>query len=247
MEEAEAKDQSAICFRLLAITQHPVVALQHGAKHVRTQPFGRLIGHLHTILQEQRREHLCWHRGEPQAIVVVCLLRVHLLADCLKLWKPGNGQMAIAKQHPATGLSGLLDELQRLGTLALTQRDALQLAQHTLGLRKCHHVRNRITSSRQDKDQWRRLCGVLIGDCDIKRRGFDELLAHLCFDKVEYRHSEPIRADCAKEAHLLKRVPSIIPLAWNWHLVSFWLVINLLELASMGPKERVQPIEGLDV
>ena len=70
----------------------------------------------HPVLQQQGRELLGGHGGQPKSVVVVRVIRVHLLTDPLELGEPGDGEVAVAKEHPAPALPGLLDHLGRLGS-----------------------------------------------------------------------------------------------------------------------------------
>ena len=95
MEEAKAKDKLGIGFGLLTVRQHAVIAFHHGSQHIRTQSLGWLIGHLHTILQQQSWELFRWHWRQPESVVVVCVIWVHLLTDPFKFRKPTDRKMAI--------------------------------------------------------------------------------------------------------------------------------------------------------
>ena len=111
MEEAEAEDQSSVGFRLLTIRQHAIIAFHHGSQDIGAQALGQFIGHLHTILQQQGWELLGRHGGQPEPVVVVRIIRVHLLADSLKFRKPADGKMAVTQQDPSLDAASVRLEL----------------------------------------------------------------------------------------------------------------------------------------
>mmetsp|Transcript_2819 Transcript_2819/g.6858 ORF Transcript_2819/g.6858 Transcript_2819/m.6858 type:complete len:341 (-) Transcript_2819:7009-8031(-) len=121
MEEAEAVNEPCVGLRLLAVRQHAVVALHHRTEDVGAQTFGRLICHLHAILEQKRRELLGGHGRQPQTVRIVCLFRIHLLAYPFELREPRDGQVTIAKKDPTTGFSGTFDHSSSLRPLALTE------------------------------------------------------------------------------------------------------------------------------
>jgi hypothetical protein len=129
MEEAEAEDESSIGFWLLTIRQHAIIAFHHGSQDIGTQALGRFIGHLHTILQQQGWELLGGHGGQPEPVVVVRVIRVHLLADSFKFRKPADGKMAVAQQDPSLDVTEFTVDKPAIptetscGTLAVTTID----------------------------------------------------------------------------------------------------------------------------
>lgn len=88
---------------------------------VRSHSLGRFVGHLHTILEYRHREMGGRVGRQPQTEVRVGCVRVKLLANFLQSSHPGNGQMAILKDHPGTFLLGRFDHLEGYWSLALPE------------------------------------------------------------------------------------------------------------------------------
>lgn len=101
MEEAEAEDEASIGFRRLTVKQHAVIAFHHRSQDIGSQSFGWFIGHFHAVLEQQGWELYRWHGRQPESVVVVGVVRIHLLTNSLQLWQPTDRQMAVAKQHPS--------------------------------------------------------------------------------------------------------------------------------------------------
>ena len=65
-----------------------------------------------------------------------------ILADPLELSHPGDGEMAVLKEHPATLFAGLFDKPRCLGPLPLPKGNRLKLLLHPLLRREGEHVRD---------------------------------------------------------------------------------------------------------
>mmetsp|Transcript_4434 Transcript_4434/g.9109 ORF Transcript_4434/g.9109 Transcript_4434/m.9109 type:complete len:248 (+) Transcript_4434:1450-2193(+) len=243
MEEAEAEDKPCMRLGLDAVREHSVVALHHRAEDISSEALRRLVRHLHAVLQEQRWELPCGHGGEPEAVIVVRRLRVHLLADALELGKPRDGQVAIAKEDPTTCLRRTLDHPLSLWTLSLAEGDTLELRGHASGLREGDHVGHRVAAGGEHEDERGHLRGVLIGDGDVEGRWLHKLLPHLLSHELDDGGGQAVGAECTQVAHPLKGAQLRLPRGRQGLLVRLRGIVDSLERLHVLGEERIEALE----
>eukprot|EP00968_Pinguiococcus_pyrenoidosus_P021236 scaffold2724_cov260-Pinguiococcus_pyrenoidosus.AAC.23 len=164
VEEGNAAQQSFECSRLAARLE--VLLLDQVRKrldHVGFDAVGRLVRHLHAVLEHGHREVACRRRREEQPEVVVDGARparqVH--DHGLHGRQPALGKHCVLEQDPVTCLASSSHEPLGNRALALAQRhkvNAVGIA--ALESKAEHHVRG-IGTLRQDEDARRGLVQVV--------------------------------------------------------------------------------------
>jgi hypothetical protein len=184
MEEGQAKEQLAEGSRLVSAAQDLIIELVEGVPQVGLEALGGLIGHLDAALQDADREGGRGHAGEPPPEVPVQLVWLHGLADAFQLSHPGHCQVAVLQQHPASLLSGLINEAGGNDALALAQRDALHLAPHAHCLCKVEEGLGGVAATGQHKDEGSGAARVLRAGAQVKGRRLHKALPQVQDDKV---------------------------------------------------------------
>mmetsp|Transcript_13600 Transcript_13600/g.34405 ORF Transcript_13600/g.34405 Transcript_13600/m.34405 type:complete len:273 (-) Transcript_13600:2791-3609(-) len=127
VEEGEAKEQFFVLSGLLRAGLVDVLAdVLEGTAEVGAQALRRLVRDLDAVLEDWHGEQGRGHAREPEAVLLVDLLRILRLLDLLKLAHPAGRQVAILQAHPVACVPAQLDEGLCLGALALAQGDEVQ-------------------------------------------------------------------------------------------------------------------------
>mmetsp|Transcript_36912 Transcript_36912/g.82700 ORF Transcript_36912/g.82700 Transcript_36912/m.82700 type:complete len:429 (-) Transcript_36912:548-1834(-) len=151
------------------------------ARDVGPHPRGRLVGHLHAVLQHRDGEVRGRARGqkEPEVRVVLLFCGGELEDDLLEAPHPRLSQHAVLQENPVPVPAPLLDELLGVRALALAQRDDGQAVLVVHGLGEAQEDRGRVGPFREDEDA--RGAVVQVGVDLLHGRGgaLGELLAQL--------------------------------------------------------------------
>eukprot|EP00162_Nutomonas_longa_P015768 comp22409_c0_seq1/m.54601 comp22409_c0_seq1/g.54601 ORF comp22409_c0_seq1/g.54601 comp22409_c0_seq1/m.54601 type:complete len:806 (-) comp22409_c0_seq1:847-3264(-) len=197
MEEGQAKDEllelARLCARLILF----FVDREERALQVGLDALGRLVGQLDAGLEHGHGEGLGRRRGQPETVVAVQIagLGHGLLMQLLELGHPRCGKMAVLQTDPVAVLLSRMDELGRIGALALTERDHVQALLVALGACKADQVCCRIGSRAENEDDWRGRGRILVGGLKIKWRELEILLAELLHDELAHQEDKLLLAE----------------------------------------------------
>ena len=137
---------------------------------------------------------------------------IDLLYNSFKRGHPGDRQMAVHEEHPATTGQIIVDHLCGLGSLASTQGDLFALLGHVHVLSKALKARNWVRALGKHEDEWSSDITVFVGCLEIEDGWLDELLTHVLYNEVLHSKCELVCSERLDDQELLESIEFSVPI-----------------------------------
>lgn len=127
------------------------------------------------------------------------IISKNLGTNSFEIAQKRGGQVTILKHHPPTGANRILDHAKRDGSLALAQRDRVDLVAHAELFGELVEVHERIDARREDEYERRVGLGVFVGVGERERGRLGEFGAELFGDETLHGRDHEIGSENAQD------------------------------------------------